>query len=84
MEEVYEKNNFDEVILYYNNEDERKAFERYIENNQVLVENYLTETKRVYFTVDIGNEKEVQYYKHKLAVGLALNKLLKEFRLLNR
>ncbi|MCM1991310.1 ATP-binding protein [Oceanirhabdus seepicola] len=37
-EELYAKNNFDEVILYFDNEEERLEFESYIKNNQNIVD----------------------------------------------
>jgi len=79
-EEVFAKRDFDEVILYFDNEQERTAFESYIEENQELVESYLAEAEKVYFMIDTSNELEASDAKQRLSVGLALNKALQNFR----
>ena len=79
-EEVYAKRRFDEVVLYFENENEKLAFEYYIEGNQKVVESYLIEAHMVYFTVDTGNKKEANVCRHRLSTGLVLNKVLQEFR----
>lgn len=79
-EEVYAKRRFDEVVLYYENEEEKLAFEFYLEGNQQIIECYLTEADKIYFTIDTNNKIEAEVCKHRLSTGLALNKALKEFR----
>ena len=79
-EEVYAKRKFDEVVLYYENEEERLTFESYLESNQRIVESYLLETDKAYFSIDTGNKLEAKECKHRLSTGLALNKALHEFR----
>ncbi|ATO51719.1 hypothetical protein O0555_01845 [Brevibacillus laterosporus] len=68
------------MVLYYENEEEKIAFESYIENNQKIIDLYIDEADNVYFTVDSGNEGEVQVNKHRLSIGLALNKALQEYK----
>lgn len=80
MEEVNAKKRFDEVILYYKNEKEKLGFESYIENNQKIVEEYLEETSKTYFSINTGNDKINRIEKHKLSIGLALKKLLNKYR----
>ncbi|RAP25922.1 hypothetical protein C2W64_02282 [Brevibacillus laterosporus] len=79
-EEVYAKRKFDAVVLYYENEKEKLTFESNIENNQKIIDHYIAEVDNVYFTIDSGNEREVQVHKHDLSIGLALNKALQEFK----
>ncbi len=45
-EEVYAKRRFDEVVLYYENEEEKIAFEFYVENKQSLIESYIVEADK--------------------------------------
>jgi hypothetical protein len=80
MEEVYAKSRFDKVVLYYENEEEKEAFKFYVENKQAVMEQYVAEADKIYFIVDTGNKREERIYKHRLSTGLALNKLLQEFR----
>lgn len=80
MEEVHAKRRFDEVVLYYENEEEKDYFEFYIENKQSVVEQYIAEADNAYFSIDTGNDREKRIEKYRLSTGLALKKLLQEFR----
>ncbi|WP_259473042.1 AlbA family DNA-binding domain-containing protein [Clostridium estertheticum] len=79
-EEVYAKRNFDKVVLYFEDEKEKLAFESYLESNPKILEVYLAETDKVYFNVEASTRKEIRMYKHELSVGLALNKVLQDFK----
>ncbi|MHA7097719.1 AlbA family DNA-binding domain-containing protein [Priestia megaterium] len=79
-EEVYAKRDFDEVVLYFENNKEKLAFEYYVEINQRTFEAYINKMDKVYFTIDASNEREIRNIKHRLSVGLALNKILQEFK----
>lgn len=81
-EEVYAKRRFDEVILYFENEEEKSAFELYIENKQDLIESYIVEADKRYYEIDTSNKKYAKECKRRLSTGLALNKALQEFRTL--
>jgi len=81
-EEVYAKTRFDEVVLYYENEEEKSAFEFYVENKQSLIESYLIEANDRFYEIDSNNEMEVKECKHRLSTGIALNRALQEFRTL--
>jgi len=81
-EAVYAKRRFDEVILYYENEEEKSAFEFYVENNQDLIESYIIEADKRYYEIDTSNEMYAKECKRRLSTGLALNKALQEFRTL--
>lgn len=80
-EEVYAKRRFDEVILYYENDEEKSAFEFYIENKQSLIESYVIEADEKYYEIDTNNEMEAKEYRRRLSIGLALNRALQEFRI---
>jgi hypothetical protein len=79
-EEVYAKRKFDEVILYFENEEEKSAFEYYLEGNQEMIELYISEADKGYFQIDTDNELEAKECKYRLATGLALNRALNEFK----
>ena len=80
MEEVYAKKNLDEVVLYFENEEEKESFESYVAGNLTILETYFTDAEQVHFTVDSGNTRETKVNKHRLTVGLALNMLLQDFK----
>lgn len=44
------------------------------------MENYVSDAEQVHFTVDTGDEREAEVNKHRLSVGLALNRAFKDFR----
>lgn len=79
-EEVYAKRKFDDVVLYYENEEEKLAFESYLESDQQIVEYYLTEADKTYFAIDTSNKMEAKVCKHRLSTGLALNRVLQQFK----
>ena len=81
-EEVYAKRRFDEVVLYFENEEEKSAFEFYIENKQDLIESYIVEADKRYYEIDTSNEMYAKECKRRLSTGLAFNKALQEFRTL--
>ena len=80
MEEVHAKRRFDEVVLYYDNIEEKEAFEFYIENKQKIVEQYIAEADKAYYSIDAGSTRVKRVERYQLSTGLALNKLLHEFR----
>lgn len=80
MEEVHAKRNLDEVVLYFENEEENLAFEAYVEFNLTTIENYINNAKQVHFSIDTSNERETKINKYRLSVGLALNKALQDFK----
>lgn len=80
MEEVYAKRNLDEVVLYFENEEEKLSFESYVECKLATIDNYISDAEQVHFTVDTGDEREAEVYKHRLSVGLALNKAFQDFK----
>jgi len=81
-EEVYAKRRFDEVVLYFENEEEKSEFEFYVENKQDLIESYIVEADKRYYKIDISNEFYAKECKRRLSTGLTLNRALYEFRAL--
>jgi len=71
--------NLKEVVLFYNSDNERLAFEAYIEENPSLVDSQLKNIER-YNYIHTDNEQKTAVYRTRLQVGLALNKLLIEWR----
>lgn len=80
MEEVYAKRNLDEVVLYFENEEENVSFESYVERNLTTLETYINDAEQVHFTVDTGDKRETKVNIHRLTVGLALNMVLQDFK----
>lgn len=80
MEESYAKRQFDEVVLYFVDNDEKSCFEFYVENKQKLIEEYISEADKDYYTIDAENERVKKIERHRLSTGLALNRLLQEYR----
>lgn len=67
------------VVLFYYSEEERLAFETYIEANpDILSTSVQTETRYDY--IHAGNEPTTTLYRERLKVGLSMNKLLKAWR----
>ena len=68
-----------DVVLFYHSEEERLAFETYIEANpDILSTSVQTETRYDYIHAE--NEPTTTLYRERLKVGLSMNKLLKEWR----
>ena len=82
QEDVYAKRRFDEVVLYYENEEEKTLFEFYVENKQNLIESFIDEADERFYEIDTSNEREFKECKRRLSTGLVLNKALQEFRTL--
>ncbi len=81
MEETHAKSRLDEIIIYYDDEIEKRAFESYVESNQDLVEVYIKEADKWYYSIDSINKLEVNDAREKLSIGIALNRILKEYRI---
>lgn len=79
-EQVYAKRDFDSVVLYYENEEERAAFERFVDNTQPILDSHLDKSRNNHFTVDSNNEPSNRIDEEKLSLGLALNKMLDFYR----
>ena len=68
-----------DVVLFFHSDEERLAFETYIEEHQSLLSDKICEITRFdHITTDSDRKTEV--YKERLKVGFALNALLEEWR----
>lgn len=68
-----------DVVLFFNSEDERVAFEAYIEEHQDVLDNKMGEITR-YDHIQTDTERKTEVYIERLKVGFALNALLEEWR----
>lgn len=78
-EERIARNQFLEIVVTYNSEEERLAFEAFIEENKKLLDNTVASVDR-FNHIDTGNERKTAHYIQQLHTGIALNTLLKIFR----
>ncbi|QWT56243.1 ATP-binding protein [Christensenella sp. MSJ-20] len=67
-----------EVILIYYSEEEKLAFESFIEGNQDLPEKYIGRINR--FNYMKTNDEKIKFYLERLKIGVALNILLTDWR----
>ena len=75
--------NLSKVVVLYQSEEERLAFEAYIEKNQPLVATKIACIDRFDY-INAGTDTKTAEYKKRLRTGLALNELLKEYRKENK
>ncbi len=68
-----------DVVLFYQSEDERIAFEVYLEEHQEVVHDRVKAIDR-YSYIHSENENKTALYKQRLHTGIALNQLLTEWR----
>jgi hypothetical protein len=78
-EELYAFKDFKEVILFFESDNERIEFEKYIEDHQDLLHNQLKTIQR-YEHINTGDQKLTSFYIEQLQIGFVLNKLLDEWR----
>ena len=85
---LYDEQNSDErfafmhlndVVLHYHSGDEKLAFESFVEGHQEIFEKYLNGTNR-YNHINTGEPTKTKVYKERLHTGIALNKLLEDWR----
>lgn len=75
----YAFHHFKRVVLFYRSEEERLAFEAYIEGHKERLVN-LVDTTDMYDQIHVGNENKTALYRERLHTGIALNQLLDEWR----
>ena len=68
--------------MIFNSNEERLAFESYIEDNKTLLEKNIEENKQ-YEHINAGTELETKVCIERLRAGVSLNKLLNEWRTQN-
>lgn len=78
-EERYAYDNLKDIVLFFFSDEERIAFEVYLEGHQDLVTEKIESVDR-YDYIDTGNENKTALYKERLRTGVALNQLLVDWR----
>lgn len=68
-----------EVVVFYYSEEERVAFEAYIEENPELLNEKIKDITR-FEKLNTENTTKTEVYKERLTVGLALNDILASWR----
>lgn len=79
-EEVWAKRRYDEVVLYFSDDNERLMFEHFVLGISSLMNNYIKEADEHYYEIDSSNPLEVTEARKRLSMGLALNKALSKYR----
>ncbi|WP_075841305.1 ATP-binding protein [Clostridium perfringens] len=79
-EETWAKNNFDEVILIFNNEKEKKEFEIYATEHVSSIEEYVASNLKHIRNYVPRNDRENRMIKEKIAIGTICKVLLENFR----
>ena len=69
-----------EVVLIYESDEERLAFEIFIEENQGSIKEAIDSCER-FSHINTGTEEKTKLYKERLHVGIVLNHLLKSYRI---
>ena len=68
-----------EVVLFYYSDEERLAFETYIEENQSILSSKISEISR-FDHIKTDSERKTKIYQERLKTGVAMNGLLKAWR----
>lgn len=71
--------NFQEVVVFYHSEEERLAFETYIEENQELLKNEINQINR-FDHIKTEKENKTNECIKRLNTGYAINAMLKKWR----
>ncbi|WP_317411801.1 ATP-binding protein [Clostridium baratii] len=79
-EETWAKNNFDEVVLFFNNESEQKQFEQYAEINIKRIEKYVNKSLEHPYNYVPRNDRESKMIQEKIEIGTICKRLLEDFR----
>ncbi|MEE1374764.1 MAG: ATP-binding protein [Clostridia bacterium] len=78
-EAIYANRRLMEVVLLYETEDEKSAFEAYIEDNQEEIMERISKKDR-YSYIQATNELDTKECIKRLNTGLVLNEMLREWR----
>lgn len=78
-EAIYANRRLMEVVLLYETEDEKSAFEAYIEDNQEEIMERISKKDR-YSYIQATNEPDTKECIKRLNTGLVLNEMLREWR----
>ena len=78
-EQVYAKAKFDEVILYFESDKQRKGFEFYISSVKDDVNQEIDEEIQKLNYIKCSKEVETNYMRIHMSIGIILNKYLKKY-----
>ncbi len=82
-EAYYAYRNLYEVVLEFDNLFEKNNFINYVEVNKTILDDLIEENKDKYSYLDIKEDREKVIVVKRLKIGIALNKMLDDFRNLN-
>lgn len=74
------KSRFDEVVLYFDNEEEQKEYHQLIQANPDVVNQYIEDARLGHYHISSNNKLEVKDAINKLITGFAFNKFLFDYR----
>lgn len=69
-----------EVVLEFDNSLEKDNFTSYVEANQIILDDLIEKNKDKYSYLDIKEDREKVIVVKRLKIGIALNKMLSDFR----
>lgn len=78
-EERYAYRNLMKVVLIFDSENERLAFEDFITDNYEKFKDRLAKADR-YNYIETGSKKKTEVYRADLNAGFILNEMLREYR----
>ena len=79
-EESWAKNNFDEVVLFFNNAEEQQQFEMYAQVNISRIEEHVNKSLEHPYNYVPRNDRESKMIQEKIAIGTICKRLLEYFR----
>lgn len=74
------KGRFDEVVLYFENSTEQQTFHEYIEQNPMVITDYIADARLGSYVIESNNPLERKDAKEKLITAFALKRYLIDFR----
>ena len=78
-EQVSAKNRYDEVLLYFETENQRKKFESYINNMKDTVNQEIDEEIKKLNYIECSKKSETNYMRLHIAIGKVLKRYLKKY-----
>lgn len=77
------KNRFDEVVLYFEDEQEQQRFHRHIEQQPSVIEDYIADAQLDTYVIESNNPLEIKDSTKKLITAFALKRYLVDWRRVN-
>lgn len=72
-----------DVVLEFDNLLEKENFINYVKANKTILDDFIEENKNKYSYVEINNMRKKATVTKRLKIGIALNKMLNDFRKIN-